>query len=434
MKVKGNRVKIISLGCSKNLVDSEFIAASLNNNGLQLVDESSRCDTVILNTCGFIDAAKKESIDTILELVDEKKNRKIKNLFVSGCLSERYMLNLKKEIPEVDKYFGSTDKPKTIRQILETFGIDYRKNLLGERKISTPGHFAYLKISEGCTNPCSFCAIPIMRGKHKSKPIDLIIDEAKMLADKGVKELIVIGQDTTYWGYDINGKRELSKLLEKLCGIEGIRWIRLMYAYPSRFPFDVIKVFNNEKKICKYIDIPIQHISDKVLKSMRRGITKSKTIALLEKLRNDIKDITLRTTIITGYPAEGESEFKEMLDFVRDFKFERLGVFTYSHEEDTIAYKMKDLIPEKEKLDRQRLIMESQQKISLENNKNMTGKKIKVLIDRIENNYFIGRTERDAPEIDQEVIINIDKNIKPGNFENILIYDYEEFDLFGEKV
>lgn len=432
MKVKKHKVKIITLGCSKNLVDSEHLLAMIKSNGIEIVNENERTDTLIINTCGFIEPAKEESVNQILNAVKEKESGMIKNLYVAGCLSERYKKNLEKEIPEADKFFGTTDKPKTIKQILQTLGIDYKSELLGERVITTPGHFAYLKISEGCDNPCTFCAIPIMRGKHKSRPLNEILNEVNLLADKGVKEIIIIGQDTTYWGFDIERKRNLSHLMNTLSDINGIEWIRLMYAYPSRFPEDVIYTIRNNDKICKYIDIPIQHISDKMLKSMQRGITKKTSIELLEKIRKIIPEVCIRTTLITGYPGESDEEFCELLDFVKDFKFDRLGVFTYSHEENTKAYNLKDSVPEKEKLQRQKLLLDVQRENSIKANELTLGKVFKTIIDRKENNYFVGRTYKDAPEIDQEVIINNPTSIKTGNFCNVRIYDFEDFDLFGD--
>lgn len=432
MNVKKHKVKILTLGCSKNLVDSEHLMAMMNADGIEIVRNNSKTDTLIINTCGFIESAKEESINEILNAVKEKESGKIKNLYVAGCLSDRYKKDLETEIPEVDKYFGSTDKPKTIMQILRTLNIDYKRELIGERTITTPGHYAYLKISEGCNNPCSFCAIPIMRGKHKSRPLNEIAAEVKLLAAKGVREIIVIGQDTTYWGYDIHRKRNISHLLNALSDIKGIEWIRLMYAYPSRFPDELIYTIKNNEKICNYIDIPIQHISDKILKSMQRRITKKSTIELLEKFRNEIPDICIRTTLITGYPGETGKEFDEMLEFVRYFRFDRLGVFTYSHEENTKAFNLKDIIPEKEKLQRQKLLLDAQRENSLKANESSLGKLVKTIVDRKENNYFVGRTYKDAPEIDQEVIIKSSDKLKPGCFYNVRIYDYEDFDLFGD--
>lgn len=433
MKVKKDKIKLITLGCSKNLVDSEFILAQLKSNDIEIVDDESKAENVIINTCGFIEAAKQESIDTIMRAVDLKAKGKLKNVYVAGCLSDRYKTELEKDIPEVDKYFGATDKPHTIFGILNELGVDYKKNLIGERSLTTPSHFAYLKISEGCDNPCSFCAIPIMRGVHKSKPLQEIIMEAQKLASKGVKELVVIGQDTTYWGFDLNKKRELSQVLSELSKIKGIEWIRLMYAYPSGFPINVIETIRNTENICRYIDIPIQHISDNVLKSMRRGITKKSLVSLLEKLRSEIPGIVIRTTLIVGYPDETEKDFNELSDFAEEFKFDRLGVFTYSNEDGTYAANIPDRIPQKEKSDRQRRILDIQRSISVLKNKDCIGKEMKVLIDRKENDYYIGRSYKDAPEIDQEIYIN-NSDLETGEFYNVKIFDAEEFDLFGEII
>ena len=432
MKVKKDKVKIITLGCSKNLVDSEFIMAQLKSNDIELVEDENECNTVIINTCGFIDIAKQESIDTILKSVEQKKKGKIQKIFIAGCFSDRYKSELEKEIPEVNKYFGATDKKQTLLEILKSFGVDYKKNLVGERLLTTPSHYAYLKISDGCDNPCSFCAIPIMRGKHKSKELKDILIEAQKLASKGVREIILIGQDTTYWGLDLDKKRELSNVLTGISEITDIEWIRLMYAYPSRFPPDVINAIKDNEKICNYIDIPIQHISDKVLKSMRRGITKRNLIALLEKIRNEIPGIAVRTTLMVGYPDETEKDFQELMDFTKEFKFDRLGVFTYSNEEGTTASVLPDRIPKKEKMLRQKLILEAQRVISVEKNANSIDKIYKVLIDRKEEDYYIGRTYKDAPEIDQEVYVTNNKTLEIGKFYDVIIYDYEEFDLFGE--
>lgn len=432
MKVKKEKVKIITLGCSKNLVDSEFIMAQLKSGNVELTEDEKKCNSVIINTCGFIDSAKEESINTILKAVERKEKGKLKNVFVAGCLSARYKSELEKEIPEVNKYFGTTDKRKTIIEILNEFGTDYKNELLGERIVTTPSHFAYIKISEGCDNPCSFCAIPVMRGNHKSKPLEEIINEAQKLASSGVKELIVIAQDTTYWGLDISGKRELKGVLRKLSEINGIEWIRLMYAYPSGFPVDVIDEIKNNEKICKYIDIPVQHVSDRVLKSMRRGITKNTQLKLLEKIRKEIPDVAIRTSLMVGYPDETEKDFEELLDFVKEFKFDRLGVFTYSKEEGTTSYNLKDSIPKKEKLLRQKLVLDAQKSNAEKQNSLLLGKTVKVIIDRKENEYFVGRTYKDAPEVDQEVFIDGGKELKPGMFGKVKIYDFEEFDLFGE--
>lgn len=433
MKVKKDKVKLITLGCSKNLVDSEFIMSQLKSNDIELVEEEDDAENVIINTCGFIENAKKESIDTIMRAVDRKNKGLLKNVYVAGCLSDRYKDELEKDIPEVDKYFGATDKPHTIIGILKELGGDYKSELLGERSLTTPSHFAYLKISEGCDNPCSFCAIPIMRGVHRSKPLDQIIMEAQILASKGVKEIIVIGQDTTYWGFDINRKRELSQVLRELSNINGIEWIRLMYAYPSRFPEDIIEVIRDTPNICNYIDIPVQHITDNVLKSMRRGITKNTLTGLLEKLRNEIPGIAVRTTFIVGYPDETEKDFIELTEYIKEYEFDRLGVFTYSHEDGTTAAEIPDRIPLKEKLSRQKHILDIQKEISLKRNMNSNNEVLKVLVDRKENGYYIGRSYRDAPEIDQEIYIS-NQDLKTGEFYNVRIFDSEEFDLFGEII
>lgn len=434
MKVKKDKIKLITLGCSKNLVDSEFILSQIKSNDIEIVEDENDAENVIINTCGFIEAAKQESIDTIMRAVKLKSKGKLKNVYVAGCLSDRYKQELEKDIPEVDKYFGATDKPQTISGILNELGVDYKKNLIGERLVTTPSHFAYLKISEGCDNPCSFCAIPIMRGVHRSKPLEEILTEAQKLASKGVKELIIIGQDTTYWGFDLEfneRKRNLSLVLSELAKIKGIDWIRLMYAYPSRFPADLTETIRNTPNICNYIDIPIQHISDDVLKSMRRGITKKNLIALLYKLREEIPGVSIRTTLITGYPDETEKDFKELSEFVREFEFDRLGVFTYSHEDNTHAANIPDRIPGKEKLQRQKYLLDIQKEISFRKNRESVGKVIKVLIDRKENDHFIGRSYKDSPEIDQEIYIN-GKDLQIGNFYDVKIFDAEEFDLFAE--
>lgn len=434
MKIKKDKVKIITLGCSKNLVDSEHIMAQLKAGNVEIVEDEKKADTVIINTCGFIQSAKEESINTILAAVENKEQGKLKNVFVAGCLSDRYMEDLKKEIPEVDKYFGATSKPRTMYDILNSLGVDYKKNLIGERTLTTPHHYAYLKISDGCDNPCAFCSIPIMRGGHVSKPLNEIIEEAKKLADKGVKEIVVIGQDTTFWGLDLNRKREVAKVLDEISKVDGIEWIRLMYAYPSRFPDELFDVIRDNEKICKYVDIPIQHISDNMLKIMRRGTTKSHQIKVLEKLREKISDIAIRTTLLVGHPGETEEDFKELLDFVKEFKFDRLGVFTYSHEEDTHAGSLKDSISQKEKNNRQKRILDAQKKVSEELNREMLNRVCKVIIDRTDHGYYIGRTYKDAPEIDQEVYIQSKSKLKIGEFYEVKIYDYEEFDLFGEIV
>lgn len=434
MNIKKHKIKIITLGCPKNIVDSEYTLSQLKSNNFEITDDEKKAETVIINTCGFIEDAKRESIDIILTAIEKKNNGQFKNLFVAGCLSERYKQELEKEIPEVNKYFGSLNKPQNIISLIKTIGGKYKHELSGERIITTPSHFAYIKISEGCDNSCSFCAIPKIRGRFVSRPLEKIVSEAKILASKKIKELILIGQDTTYWGKDISGKRELSKVLSNILKIKSFEWIRILYTYPAGFPTDIIYLMKNNEKFCHYIDIPIQHISDKVLKSMRRGISKKNLISLLEKIRKEIPDIAIRTTIMVGYPAESEKEFVELLDFVSEFKFDRLGVFVYSGEEGTSSFHLKDRIPTKEKLNRQKLIIERQREISLNFNRESVNKVFKVLIDRKENDYYAGRTYKDAPEIDQEVLVYSEKKLKTGKFYNVKVFDYEDYDLFGVKI
>jgi ribosomal protein S12 methylthiotransferase len=426
--VKNGRKKIhiLTLGCPKNLVDSEILMRKLKNK-FQIVEKPEKADLVVVNTCGFIDSAKQESIEKIFEMVELKEKGKVESVYVMGCLSERYKNELEKEIPEVDKFFGV----EKFEEILNTLGVPDRYELLGERELLTPKHYAYLKISEGCDNPCSFCAIPLIRGKHISRPIEEIIKEAKKLAWKGVKEIIIIAQDTTYYGLDIYGKRKLPELLNRLSEIDGIEWIRLMYTFPAKFPTEVLDIMAQNPKICKYIDIPIQHISDKILKSMRRGITKRKTIELLEKIRETVPEVAIRTSLIVGYPGETEKEFEELLDFVYTFKFDRLGVFTYSQEEGTKAFELGDPVSPEEKERRMALIMNAQRDIIVEKNEKMIGRKIKVLIDRKERDFYIGRTQWDAPEIDLEVLVE-GNGIKIGNFYEVEIYDIFEYDLIGK--
>jgi ribosomal protein S12 methylthiotransferase len=426
--VKNGRKKIhiLTLGCPKNLVDSEILMSKLKNK-FQIVEKPEKADLVVVNTCGFIDSAKQESIEKIFEMVELKEKGKVESVYVMGCLSERYKNELEKEIPEVDKFFGV----EKFEEILNTLGVPDRYELLGERELLTPKHYAYLKISEGCDNPCSFCAIPLIRGKHISRPIEEIIKEAKKLAWKGVKEIIIIAQDTTYYGLDIYGKRKLPELLNRLSEIDGIEWIRLMYTFPAKFPTEVLDIMAQNPKICKYIDIPIQHISDKILKSMRRGITKRKTIELLEKIRESVPEVAIRTSLIVGYPGETEKEFEELLDFVYTFKFDRLGVFTYSQEEGTKAFELGDPVSPEEKERRMALIMNAQHDIIVEKNEKMIGRKFKVLIDRKERDFYIGRTQWDAPEIDLEVLVE-GNGIKIGNFYEVEIYDIFEYDLIGK--
>jgi len=423
------KVGVITLGCSKNTVDSERLMNQLLLNGYELTDNAEEANTVILNTCGFIEAAKQESIEEILKAVRLKNEGVIENVIVAGCLSERYMDDLKVEIPEVDKFYG-TEK---YEEIIEDMGGHLKYELLGERHLSEEHHFAYLKISEGCDHPCSFCSIPLMRGLHKSKPMEDILNETRFLARNGVKELIIIGQDTTDYGKDIYGERTIATLLKKISEVEGIEWIRLMYAYPSHFPEDLIDELANNPKLVKYLDIPLQHISDPVLKSMRRGITRRATVELLAKLRERVPGITIRTTMIAGYPAETNEHFEEVLSFIKEFKFERLGVFTFSVEENTTSFILGDPVPEKEKNRRKKRIMEIQKKISHKKNESLTGTVQKVIIDSLEGDYYISRSTMDAPEVDCEVIIDKeDFELAPGDFVAVRIYDSAEYDLFGK--
>ncbi len=430
---KKEKISVITLGCSKNTVDSERLMNQIKLNNFTLIDDANNADTVIINTCGFIEAAKEESVNTILDAITRKQEGKINKVIVAGCLSERYMNELKKEIPEVDAYFGTENYEGIVKEL----GGELKYNLLGERYLTTPSHTAYLKISEGCDHPCSFCAIPIMRGKHKSKQIEELISEAEFLARNNTKELILIAQDTTDYGIDIYGKRVLSELLNRLSEIKGIEWIRLMYAYPSHFPDDVIDTIAANPKICKYLDVPLQHISDNVLKSMRRGVTSNKTKELIHKLRARIPDITIRTTFIVGYPNETEKDFEELCNFVQETKFDRIGVFTFSVEENTSSFILGDPVPEELKQKRKEILMGLQREISLEKNKSFVGKKLNVLVERIEGEFFIARSYRDAPEVDGEILISInesennDTEIKEGNFYTIEVTDYDDYDLFA---
>lgn len=435
MKTKGNKAKIniVTLGCSKNIVDSEVLMGQLKGNDFDVSHESEKLDfgTVIINTCGFIDNAKQESIDTILKYVDLKERGDIEKVYVTGCLSQRYKDDLEKEIPNVDAYFGTND----LARILKTVGANYKHELIGERLITTPSHFAYFKIAEGCNRPCSFCAIPIMRGGHVSKTIEDLVKEAKHLAKNGTKELILIAQDLTYYGLDIYNDRKLGDLLKHLSDIEGIDWIRMQYAYPSQFPMDVLDVMNERENICNYLDMPLQHITDNMLKSMRRGITKRRTIELINDIRAKVPNIALRTTLIAGYPGETEEDVEEVINFVEEMKFDRLGVFTYSHEENTHAYTLNDNVPEEEKQERADRIMAVQQDISLELNQAKVGKQYKVLIDRIEKDHFVGRTEFDSPEVDNEVLITAkDEYLRIGDFVNVEIESAAEFDLYAKRI
>jgi ribosomal protein S12 methylthiotransferase len=427
---KHNKVNVITLGCSKNIYDSEVLMGQLRANDFTVSheDDSGDAHTVIINTCGFIDNAKQESINTILQWAEAKEKGLVEKVYVTGCLSERYKPELKKEIPNIDEYFGTRDLPR----LLKTLNADYKHELIGERLLTTPLHYAYFKVSEGCDRPCSFCAIPLMRGGHVSIPMETLIKQAKDLARQGVKELILIAQDLTYYGLDIYKKRVLADLLKKLCDVDGIEWLRLHYAFPQGFPMDALDVIRDEKKICKYLDMPLQHISDNMLKSMRRGTTKQRTIDLVNAIRDKIPGIAIRTTLITGYPGETEQDFEEMRQWVKETKFERLGVFTYSHEENTHAFKLADDVPQKTKQKRADYIMKIQKKISLKHNKSLIGKTLKVLIDKKEGNYFIGRTEYDSPEVDNEVYIKADKNyLRTGDFADVKITGAKEYDLEG---
>ena len=422
-----SKINVVTLGCPKNLVDTEYLLGQLQNSSIQLVASANEADTVIINTCGFIKDAKQESLDAIMEAVEKKKQGTLKKIVVMGCLSERFKKDLAADIPEVDSFFGTHQ----LADVLKDIGVDYKSELLGERFLTTPTHFAYLKISEGCDNPCSFCAIPLMRGQHRSKPIEDIMSEARMLAEKGVKELIVIAQDTTYYGLDLYGECRLAKLLGELNSIVGIEWIRLMYAYPAKFPLEVIEAFRKFPKLCRYIDSPIQHSSDNVLKSMRRGITERSTRDLLLRLKSGISDVAIRTTLIVGYPNETEDDFKALCEFVKEMQFHRLGVFMYSEEEGTAAFELRDPISEEIKLERLAAVMEIQKEISQRHNESMIGKTVRVLIDSQDGEFFIGRTEWDAPEIDQEVFVRSSRMLKPGTFHTVTITDAVEYDLFA---
>lgn len=432
MKTKGNKdkINIVTLGCSKNIVDSEVLMGQLKNNQFDVSHESEKLDynVVVINTCGFIDNAKQESIDTILKFSELKEQGKIEKVYVTGCLSQRYKPELEQEIPNVDAYFGSNE----LIRLLKTMGADYKHELIGERLITTPGHFAYFKISEGCNRPCSFCAIPLMRGGHVSKPIEQLVTEAKHLVKNGTKELVLIAQDLTYYGLDIYNDRKLADLLRHLSDVDGVEWIRLQYAYPSQFPMDVLDVMNERSNICKYLDMPLQHITDPMLKSMRRGITKRRTIELVDQIRNKVPGIALRTTLIAGYPGETEKDQEEVLEFIEKSRFDRLGVFTYSHEESTHAHTLNDDVPAEVKQERADRIMEVQQEISYELNQEKIGQTFKVLIDRKEKDYFIGRTEFDSPEVDNEVLIPAENTyLRTGDFVNVHIDSATDFDLFA---
>lgn len=428
--LKKNKINVVTLGCSKNVYDSEVLMGQLKASGKDVVHEEEG-NIVVINTCGFINNAKEESVNTILEFMQKKEEGVVDKVFVTGCLSERYKPDLQKEIPNVDAYFGTTELPS----LLKALGADYKHELIGERLTTTPKNYSYLKIAEGCDRPCSFCAIPLMRGKHKSTPIEDLVIESEKLAAKGVKELILIAQDLTYYGLDLYKKRNLAELLEALVKVEGIEWIRLHYAFPTGFPMDVLEVMRFEPKICKYLDIPLQHISDDILKSMRRGTNKEKTKKLLKEFRAAVPNMTIRTTLIVGYPGETEAHFQELKNWVQEMRFERLGCFAYSHEENTHAFLLEDDVPDEVKQKRANEIMELQSQISWELNQGKIGQEFKVVIDRKEGNYFVGRTEFDSPDVDNEVLIDATKTyLKTGEFTKVKIIDAADFDLFAEVV
>lgn len=428
--IKKNVINVVTLGCSKNVYDSEVLMGQLKAGGKDVVHEKEG-NIVVINTCGFINNAKEESINTILDYVNKKEEGLVDKVYVMGCLSERYKPDLEKEIPDVDQYFGTTELPA----LLKVLGADYKHELIGERLTTTPKNYAYLKIAEGCDRPCSFCAIPLMRGSHRSTPIEDLVTEAEKLAAKGVKELILIAQDLTYYGLDLYKERKLADLLRELVKVEGIEWIRLHYAFPTGFPMDVIEVMKEEPKVCNYLDIPLQHISDSILKSMRRGTTREKTIKLLKNFREKLPEMAIRTTLIVGYPSETEEDFKTLKEFVKEMRFDRLGCFTYSHEENTHAYNLVDDVPEEVKITRANEIMEIQSQISWELNQEKIGKTFRCLIDRKEGNYFIGRTEYDSPDVDNEVLIDAKKfYVKTGEFVNVKVIDAADYDLYAEPV
>lgn len=425
-----NTINVITLGCSKNIYDSEVLMGQLRASGKEVVHEKEG-NIVVINTCGFIDNAKEESVNTILEQIQKKQAGEVDKVYVTGCLSQRYKPDLEKEIPQVDQYFGTTDLP----QLLKVLEADYQHELVGERILTSPKHYAYMKIAEGCDRPCSFCAIPLMRGKHKSTPIEDLVKQAKHLAKEGVKELILIAQDLTYYGLDLYKKRRLADLLRELVKVEGIEWIRLHYAFPTGFPEDVLDVMKEEDKLCNYLDIPLQHIADPILKSMRRGTTEAKTTALLQKFRSQVPGIILRTSLIVGYPGETDEDFETLKNWVKTMRFERLGCFTYSHEENTHAHQLADNVPEEVKQDRSNEIMEIQSQISWEHNQSCIGKTYRCLIDRKEGNHFVARTFMDSPDVDNEVLIEASEYyLKQGSFSNIMITEASDYDLIGIPV
>ncbi len=429
MKYKKQSINVISLGCSKNLVDSEVFMRQVEPYYRVEADSNNPSDIVVINTCGFIHDAKEESIETILSAVEAKKRGEVKKVLVTGCLSQRYKKELKTEIEEVDGFFGVNDLP----EILQSLNVDYKKELVGERHLITPSHYAYLKISEGCDRQCAFCAIPLIRGRHISRTIGSLTDEAEKLAAKGVKELILIAQDLTYYGIDIYGERKIHNLVEELSKVEGIEWIRLHYAYPAGFPWALTKVMDSNPKVCRYLDIPLQHINSRILHAMKRGLDGDKTRTFVQRIRKEVPGVAFRTTFIVGFPGETEEEFNELLNFVKESRFERLGVFTYSPEEDTAAYNLKDDVPEEVKQERMERLMSLQEAISMELNREKEGKTFKVLIDKKEGEYYTGRTQFDSPEVDNEVLVPAkNNNLKPGSFYNIKITKADYFDLYGE--
>ncbi|MDG1781378.1 MAG: 30S ribosomal protein S12 methylthiotransferase RimO [Flavobacteriales bacterium] len=432
--LKKNKVNVVTLGCAKNIFDSEVMMAQLKANEYEVAHEEANSDAavVVINTCGFIDNAKEESINTILQYADAKSNGLVDKVYVTGCLSERYRDELESDIPEVDGYFGTRELPR----LLKTLKADYKKELVGERLLTTPSHFAYFKIAEGCDRPCSFCAIPLMRGKHKSTPIEELVEQAKGLAAKGVKELMLIAQDLTYYGLDLYKERKLAELLRQLSDVEGIEWIKLHYAFPSGFPMDVLDVMAEKDNICNYLDMPLQHGSTNMLKAMRRGITREKTTDLMKSIRERVPGIAIRTTLICGYPGETEEDFKEMCDWIQEMRFERMGCFEYSHEEQTHAYNFEDDVPAEVKKQRTEHIMELQSHISMELNQEKVGKTFKVLFDKLEGGYYIGRTEFDSPDVDNEVLVKQtdDVHIRLGDFEMVKIDSADHYDLYGKVI
>ena len=431
--IKKNKINVVTLGCSKNIYDSEVLMGQLKANGKNVVHEDVNDDgnIVVINTCGFIGKAKEESIDTILHYAEKKEAGEVDKVFVTGCLSERYKPDLEKEIPNVDQYFGTHDLPN----LLKVLEADYKHELIGERLTTTPKHYAYLKIAEGCDRPCSFCAIPLMRGKHKSTPIEDIVTEAEKLAANGIKEIMLIAQDLTYYGLDIYKKRALAELLEALVKVDGIEWIRLHYAFPTGFPMDVLEVMKREPKVCNYLDIPLQHINTELLKSMKRGTTHEKTTALIHKFREMVPEMAIRTTLIVGYPGETEEMFQELKDWVEEMRFERLGAFEYSHEENTGAYALEDNVPQEVKFRRVNELMELQSQISWELNQEKIGKTFRCLFDRKDGEYFYGRTEHDSPDVDNDVLVDAREHyIKIGEFIDIEIFDAGDYDLYGKPV